>query len=232
MNKSKIELLASANWARVNWNLSWQSIIELSELLPKIGQKYEITLQGSEAEQTCNGIHHVLWYPPHSELNGLDDRPTEVLKACVIQVELVQGEWIKNEYGFLNERKYSAKIISINRIFENLSQLHISNDKKLESYFNINGSTISYYEWGDYLYLTQSAEYVKDEFLFVKNGIGYSLIFINNMVCYSYQCEVCKVELNKRQNKFIQDLLKSCQKLTPISQIFVTDNQVQGALYY
>lgn len=39
MYKNKIELLASANWTQVNWNLSWQSIIELSELLPKLGQK-------------------------------------------------------------------------------------------------------------------------------------------------------------------------------------------------
>ena len=232
MYKNKIELLASANWTQVNWNLSWQSIIELSELLPKIGQNYEITLQDSEAEHTCNGIYHVLWYPPHSELNGLDDRPTEVLKAYVLQVELIQGEWIKNECGFQNERKFGVKIISIYRVFETLSQLHVSNDEKLEGYFNINGSTISYYEWDNYLYLTQSAEYVKDEFLFVKGGMGYSLIFINNWVSYSYQCEVCKIELNIEQNKFIKNLLKSSEKIKPISQIFVADHQVQGALYY
>lgn len=232
MYKNKIELLASANWTQVNWNLSWQSIIELSELLPKLGQKYEITLQDSEAEHTCNGIYHVLWYPPHSELNGLDDRLTEVLKAYVLQVELIQGEWIKNEYGFQNERKFSAKIISIYRVFEALSQLSVSNDEKLEGYFNINGSRISYYEWDNYLYLTQSAEYVKDEFLFVNGEMGYSLIFINNWVSYSYQCEVCKIELNIRQNKFIKKLLKSSEKLKPTSQIFVADHQVQGALYY
>ena len=229
---NKIELLASANWTRTNWDLSWQSIIELSELLPTVGESYEIVLLESEAENTSNGIYDLLWYPPHSELNNLDDRPTEVLKAHVIKTELVQGEWFRNEYGYLIGKKFRAKIISVNPVLETLSQLHVSNDERLEGYFNIDRSTISYYEWDDYLYLTQSAEYVKDEFLFVKSRIGYSLIFINNWVSYSYQCEVCKVELNKQQNKFIQNLLKSCEKLIPISQIAVADNQVQGALYY
>lgn len=232
MNQNKIELLASANWTRTKWDLSWQSIIELSELLPKVGECYEITLQDSEAEQTQNGLYDLLWLPPHAELNGLDDRPTEVLKAHVIKAELVEGEWLRNEYGYLTEKKIRVKIISVHRIIEILSQLHVSNDKRLEGYFNLDRSKISYYEWDDYLYLTQSAEYVKDEFLFVKNREGYSLIFMNNSVSYSYQCEVCKVELTPLQNIFIQNLLKMGEKLRPISQISVADKQVQGALYY
>ncbi len=31
MNNHKIELLASANWSKINWDLSCQSVIELSE---------------------------------------------------------------------------------------------------------------------------------------------------------------------------------------------------------
>lgn len=233
MNNNKIELLASANWTRTNWDLSWQPIISLSELLPKVGESYEITLQDSEANDTKNGIHYLLWLPPHSELNSLDDRPTEVLKAHVIKAELIEGKWIKQGSGFSSERRFFAKIMTIQKLIEYLPLLQITEDQKIEYYFNnLDRSTISYYVWDDYLYLTQCAEYIKDEFLFKENEQGYFLIFINGWISYSYKSEVCKIELNKQQNKYIQRLLKTWNKLTPNIQIFVDEDQVQGALYY
>ena len=233
MNNNKIEVLVSANWSKTNWDLSWQSVIEISELLPKVGESYEITLQDSEADYTQNGIHSLLWLPPHSELNGLDDRPTEVLKAHVVEAELLEDEWIQNGMMLGRERKYIAKIIGVQKLIENLSQLKITKDTNFKDYFNhLERSTIHYYVWDHYLYLTHSAEYVKEEFLFKESEQGYLLIFINSWVSYSYKSEICKVELNQQQNKFIQSLLKPWNKLTPNIQIFVDEGQVQGALYY
>lgn len=230
---NKIELLVSANWSKTNWDLSWQPVIDLNELLPKVGESYEITLQDSEADYTQNGIHYLLWLPPHSELNGLDDRPIEVLKAHVVEVELLEDEWIQKGTMSGRERKYIAKIIRIQKLIEILSQLKITKDKGFKDYFNhLERSTIHYYVWDHYLYLTQSAEYVKDEFLFKESEQGYLLVFINSWMSYSYKSEICKVELNKQQNKFIQSLLKPWNKLTPNIQIFVDEGQVQGALYY
>lgn len=65
MNRNKIELLASANWSRTNWNLSWKSIIKLDELLPRVGERYQISLLDSEAQHTkmgdiiCFGSLHI-----------------------------------------------------------------------------------------------------------------------------------------------------------------------------
>ena len=128
MNNNKIELLVSANWSKINWDLSWQPAIDLNELLPKVGESYAITLQDSEADHTQNGIHSLLWLPPHSELNGLDDRPTEVLKAYVIEAELLEDEWIQEGTMSGRERKYIAKIIGVQKLIENLSQLKITKD--------------------------------------------------------------------------------------------------------
>lgn len=58
--KERIELLASANWSKINWLLSFESVISLDELLPKVAESYEITLQDSEADHTQNGIHYLL----------------------------------------------------------------------------------------------------------------------------------------------------------------------------
>lgn len=52
---NKIKLLKSANWSQINWDLSWETIINLDEILPKVGGNYQISLEDSEARYTKNG---------------------------------------------------------------------------------------------------------------------------------------------------------------------------------
>lgn len=100
-----IEIILGMQWSKLNWELSWSSIVKLDDLLPKIGGKYFLPdsahdpivkageryfkwkpLLSPEHTYIKEGVAYFIWKPPHSELNGwFDDRPSEILKSYVIK---------------------------------------------------------------------------------------------------------------------------------------------------
>ncbi|WP_162626594.1 hypothetical protein [Acinetobacter sp. CFCC 10889] len=231
--EEKIELLASANWSKTNWDLSWQPVIDLNELLPKVGESYEITLLGSEADHTQNGIHYLLWLPPHSELNGFDERSTEIEKSYVIKAILDKGDCLVNEFSKQYEGKFIAKILAVNKLQDCLPSIQPSMNNSFVGYFNnLMDSSIQYFSWNDNLYLSLHDEYITYELFFKKRGSAFLLYFVNNWIWENYECYICRMILNEKQTKFISNFLISTNKLIPINQNQTEVNQVEGALYY
>lgn len=83
-----IILLQTMQWTKLNWLNSFNPVLELKTILPRVGQRYPLTLSQNEAFPS-EGTAYVLWTPPHSELNGwYDKRPSEILKSYVLQGNL------------------------------------------------------------------------------------------------------------------------------------------------
>jgi hypothetical protein len=79
-----IELIQTMQWTSLCWENSWENIVELDNVLPKIGNVYPVKIQNNE-DFAKEGKAFILWQPPHSELNGWDDkRPSEILKSYVL----------------------------------------------------------------------------------------------------------------------------------------------------
>lgn len=228
INRNKIELLASANWSRTNWNLSWEPIIKLDELLPRVGERYQISLKDSEARHTER--YYLLRLPPHSELNTLYDRPTEVLKACVIEAELSQGEWITDGHSFGAERSFSATIISIKKMFDFLPEIQVIQGEKISHYFEFH-YRINFLKWNNFCLFIVDDQYKNTELLFNIDQENYYLIFVNDWLSYSYDSYICKYLLDAQQIEFLNKYMIESNKLTSYTDDLEEEHLVQGALY-
>ncbi|MDY6481936.1 hypothetical protein SKM54_05685 [Acinetobacter faecalis] len=230
INRNKIELLASANWSRISWKLSWEPIIKLDELLPRVGERYQISLKDSEARHTENGRYYLLWLPPHSELNTLYDRPTEVLKSCVIEAELSQGEWITDGHSFGAERIFSATIISIRKFFDYLPEIQVIQRERISHYFEFH-HRIEFFKWDNFFLFIIDDEYKNTELLFNIDQGNYYLIFVNDWLSYSYDSYICKYLLDAQQIEFLKKYMIESNKLTSCTEDLEEEHLVQGALY-
>ncbi|MDQ9818135.1 hypothetical protein [Acinetobacter bereziniae] len=231
MNRNKIEVLASANWSRTNWDLSWESIIKLDKLLPKVGEIYQISLQDSEAQYTKNGRYHLLWLPPHSELNTLYDRPTEVLKSYVIEAELSQGAWISEGHSFGKERSFSATIISIKKMFEYLPEIQVVEGQKISQYFECHPYRTEFLKWDNFCLFILEDQYQHTELLLNIVQENYHLIFVNNWLSYSYDSYICKYLLDAQQIEFLNKYMTESNKLTSCVDDLEEEYLIQGAVY-
>lgn len=231
MNKNKIELLSSANWSRTNWDLSWESIIKLDDLLPKVGQRYQISLKDSEAQDTQNGKYYLLWLPPHSELNTLYDRPTEVLKSFVIEVELSQGEWIKEGHSFGAERSFNATIISLRSMFEYLSEIQVTQGEKISHYFEYHPYRTEFLKWDSFCLFIVEDQYQHTELLFNIDQENCYLIFVNDWLSYSYDSCICKYLLDAQQIEFLKKYMIESNRLPSYTDDLEEKYLVKGALY-
>ena len=75
-----IELLQTMEWSKLCWDQSFEEIMSLDLILPKTGEIYSVRFEENE-DFVREGSAFILWQPPHSELNGWDDkRPSEITK--------------------------------------------------------------------------------------------------------------------------------------------------------
>nr|WP_174505234.1 hypothetical protein [Acinetobacter sp. Marseille-Q1620] len=230
MDTLKIELLASAEWSRTNWELNCQPIIELDDLLPKVGESYDLILQGRESELTKEGVYSILWLPPHSELNGLECRPTEIEKSYIIKAQLVQKEWVKTS-GLYTERKFLATILSVEKLFFLLNQVSEVQQDILKYYLSYDYYRIDYYNWEPYLLLSLRDEYIHRVFLFKNNKDTCNLIFLYDETSASYICELCNIKLSQKELKLLNRYITIQNKLEPEEHTPVAHHQIHGVAY-
>ena len=232
IENKKIELLCSANWSRLNWDRSWEPIIDLIDILPHVGEKYFIHLEDSEAEQTQNGTYFLLWLPPHSELNGLCDRPQEILNAHVIQAKITTGEWIKEEF-YASERAFNTEIVSVKKLMDYVSSINITIDGSFHETFKKEDYFETYYfVFDQYLYLKLYDQYLHYEFVFQIEPENYNLIFFQHFTSGYFDCAITKIRLSPQQINWLKHLLNSSVLLKPIKNSDILTNQVHGADYY
>ena len=86
-----MELIIGVPWSELRWEASWRPLVPVAALLPCPGEEIEVRLDPF-FETPPDGSASLLWQPPHSELNGWRERPSEVLESCVIEGELTRLE--------------------------------------------------------------------------------------------------------------------------------------------
>ena len=227
---NKIKLLTSANWSQINWDLSWQTLINLDEILPKVGENYQISLEDSEAKYTQNGRYYLLWFPPHSELNTLSDRPTEVLKTHIIEAELSQGDWIKEGYSDA-KRNFNAKILSIKKMLEYLPEVQLINRQKISQYFESNSCQTQFLKWNNFCLFILNDQYQHTELLFKIDKKNYYLIYMNDWVSYFYESYICKHLIDAEQILFLEKYMIAENKLPSYVNELENEPLIQGASY-
>lgn len=226
-NFNNIKLISSVKWSTTQWDLSFKEIIPLAQALPQLHTKYEIYLEDNEASNITSGIQHILWLPPHSELNGLDLRPKEILKAHIIEVDLNVQEWILEEYQ--HRRKCKVQVRSIFKLLDTpVTKSSLQGDLCLEKKIY----RLEYYAWDHYVMIFQSDQYINYAWLFSVKDKDVNLHFINNTISSDHECLVLNKSLSSKQRKQFFDFLKKQPPLIPETQLEVAIDQVQGALYY
>ena len=82
-----MRLTRELEWTHVDWARSWEPELDLERILPAVGET--CTVPGAPSyEIPDDGRVDVLWCPPHSELNGWSDRPSEILRSHVLHTRM------------------------------------------------------------------------------------------------------------------------------------------------
>lgn len=232
-----IELLQTMQWSKLCWDASWEEVIELNDLLPKVGQKYPIKLEDNEY-YAQEGKAYFLWLPPHSEFNGwYDTRPSEILKSYVLEGTLSNpsSNYESREWFFDFEVKSRTRLVEC---FNRLNEMHASYKPHFSKYQgNLEYSwkdvhDLQKFELEGYLYLSGVEYEVYSELI---------LSYENNRLCmhYSavlpissnYETVITKYYLNEKEQKLFEGLIKKATEIIDTSAELLTDNQIHGAEY-
>lgn len=237
-NVTSVELLQTMQWSRLCWDESWDEVIHLDTLLPKVGQTYPIKLDENE-DHAKEGQAYLLWLPPHSELNGwYDKRPSEILKSYVLEGTLSNAvsNYEKREYFFDFQIKSHTRLINC---FFKIPETKIS---PLSTVGQDNGSSriqwqdaddLQKYNLGDYLYLSGVE---------CESHLELILSCIENRWCvhYSatlhypahYETLITKYYLSDKEQRLIEKVIEKASEITDNSMDSLEDNQIYGAEYW
>ena len=233
-----IELLQTMQWAKLCWDKSWEDVIEIESLLPKIGENYPIKLEDNEyyAEE---GKAYILWLPPHSELNGWwDKRPFEILKSYVLEGTLSNpsSNYEKREFFFdfqILERKrlmdffFEMSETEISPLYD-IGQSHGSLKPQWQEAENLQK-----YNLGDYLYLTgvESETYLELILSYENNRlcIHYSAVL---PMSSNYESIITRYYLNDEEQKLIESIVCKASKTIDQSMDLLENNEIRGAEYW
>lgn len=233
-----IELLQTMQWSKLHWDDSWEEIIELDSLLPKVGEQYRVQLTENE-KSTKDGRAFILWQPPHSELNGWwDKRPSEIFKSYVIE-------------GTLSNRS------SVFQTCEILFDFKVTSYKKLIDYFSkindINASYIPYFLRydsvleADWTYSQSPMRYELDGYIYLSVGVSEATLetilsydndrlhmhYLANLYHVSnYETIIINYCLNDREQKLFESIVSRATEIIDTSAESLTDNQIHGAQYW
>jgi hypothetical protein len=231
-----IELIQTMQWTKLCWEVSFESILELDNVLPKIGEVYPIKIREySEDYLVKEGKAFVLWQPPHSELNGwYDKRPSEILKSYVLD------GLIKNIGS--NRLEFDFEINDRIRLIDFFGTVDLDETSPLSRIGLENGT--SFIQWsdardllkakvGDYWYFSGNECETSLELIFSYIGdricIHYSTTSHNSA---SYETKVTNYFLNEFEHIVISKLLEKATEVLEESKWTLQENQVYGAEYY
>lgn len=229
-----IELLQTMEWSRLCWDQSFEERIALSSILPVIGNTYPVKFESNEYF-VSEGVSRILWKPPHSELNGWDDkRPSEIMSSYVLDGVLTERQGEGLCFNFLVQG--CMKLVSY---FDLIDQ----EEKSPLSYVGqANGG--SRLQWqtcrpalkakiGDYIYLSSSEcetglevifSYSKDDICIHYSATMHAPAF--------YDTKITKYWLNHKEHKVIEAVLADADLIKESDDIFHKEMEVCGAEYW
>lgn len=233
-----IQLLQTMQWSKLCWNESWEDVIELESLLPKVGKTYPIKLEENEyyAEE---GKAYILWLPPHSELNGWwDKRPSEILKSYVLEGTLSNAisDYEKREYFFDFQIEDHTRLINC---FSHIPETKIS---PLSTVGQGNGSSRIQWQDADDLQKFKLGNYLYLSGIECESHLELILSCIENRWCvhYSatlhypakYETAITRYHLNSKEQKLIETLIEKASNIIDDSINTLEDNEICGAEYW
>ncbi len=229
-----IELLQTMEWSKLCWDQSFEKLIGLDILLPKIGKQYPVKLERNE-DFSKEGQAFILWQPPHSELNGwYDKRPSEILRSYVVEGNL------KNPSS--NGLSFDFEVIRCLRLVECFSRAKEEKRSPLSSVGQPDGS--SRIQWqdarsvtksriGGYLYLSGSE---------CETSLEVILSYEKERLCLHYSATlhmpahfetvITKYYLGNEEYALFEKLISSADEIIDNSIELLEENQVYGAEYW
>lgn len=230
-----IKLNDSVLWSKISWEMSFEKTIIVDDILPEIGVVYPVVFD-CDYTPSKTGELHVLWKPPHSELNGWSDkRPSEILSSFVINGELRYRTGSTTEYEF-----FVSKRTGLIELFEQIGEDKISPFSKHKL---PDGRSALYWENLDYISKTPVDKYiylsasgnvgVKLEAILSSESGGIRLHF--SSLWHEYFAEepvITKYMLNSKEKIVFERILRSADVFVDHSYDDLPKNRVYGAEYW
>jgi len=229
-----IELLQTMEWTKLCWDLSFKKIIDLDDLLPTIGKTYSVKFTSNE-DFVKEGLSLLLWQPPHSELNGWNDkRPSEILKSYVLEGNLKHADSSGLAFKF--------EVIARTKLVDFFSRANEQKQSPLSYVGQADGSSVL--QWqnarcvikskvGDYLYLSGSE---------CETSLDVILSFESDKIClhYSatlhspahYETVITKYCLSEEESIIFNQILVQAEEIEDNSVESLEENQLYGAEYW
>ena len=229
-----IELLQTMEWSKLEWDQSFENVIDLNSLLPTIGKTYPVKFNRNE-DFAKNGQAFLLWQPPHSELNGWDEkRPSEILRSYVLEGTLKHA----NSGGLT----FEFEVLGSTRLVDFFSRANEEKRSPLSYIGQTDGSSVL--QWQDargvikskvegYLYLSGSeCKTSLDVILSIEDDnmcLHYSATLHNPA---QYETVITKYYLSKDESTVFDQLLAQAEEIEDNSIESLEENQVYGAEYW
>lgn len=227
-----MKLLQSMQWTKLNWDLSFQEKIRLAQILPKPFYTYNIELTWHE-EYVDYGKVNLLWHPPHSELNGWVDRPSEILKSYVLTGMLKRSE--------IKKRSFSFQVYEVIPLVTLLESNLSPNSFGFPLCGLSDGSSYSLWEEaknlckaniGSYIYLYGYIPEILLEAIFKIESDGMYLLFHAYLPPAYYETDVLRYKLTSDEHRLFHHLLSIAQDISEEHVTLLSDDEIQGASYY
>ncbi len=229
-----IELIQTMQWTQLCWEVSFKSIIDLENILPKIGYTYPIKIDENE-DFAKEGKTFLLWQPPHSELNGwYDKRPSEILKSYVLD------GLIKNKRA--NGLEFDFEVNDRIRLIDLCSVVNLDKESPLSYSRSQNGITAihlsnAYHilkaKVGDYWYLHCRDSNTLLDIIFSYIGDRICIHYCATLHAYAWNStKVTKYSLNEIEQREIITLIEKATEIFEVNEHTLQENQVYGAEYW
>lgn len=239
-----IEVQLSAQWSKLNWDTSWEFIIDLEDLLPQVGRKYVLPITMNKRVMPIkmkyhnlkNGNAHFLWTPPHSELNGwYDTRPSEILNTFVVEGLVENRE--------LGEESIDFTVLGLTRLTDVFER--VDKEKHISQYLMRLNSASSQINWeGDinirsayinqyiYLYRNDGIAETDIELILSRESDKFCVHYSAVRCEYSdYSARITKCFPDKIEQILIESLLDKAEVVVDNSADKLTVGKIFGAEY-
>jgi len=226
-----VNVIESIQWSRLNWELSWQRTVELEKLLPSIGGVYVPTFDSYYQNRIVDGETHIIWKPPHSELNGwADKRPAEILKSFLVKglIETHSNDSEKLKLTVLHLEKLTD-------FFDNVNESAVTSERYTPSALNWqNADRLEKAQIGKFIYLHGAYDETWLELILSREEQRLCVHYASYIPGHSPgSCEtvITRIYLNKAEQAIVDTALKKAEIIVDNSNDELSENEVYGAEY-
>jgi len=219
-------------WSKLCWDLSWNERIDLEAIVPKIGNSYPIELTWNE-DYAHIGFVEFLWRPPHSELNGWTDRPSEIFKSFIVGGELKISTRLREKFRF--------KVSSCTSLLDAIESYDGKTEFELPACGIENGGSyilwerarnLSRAEIGKYIYISGTECETELEAILEMVGADLFLVYHAYLPPAHYESILTRKLLSGNELRIISQALRDSSLLKTHSEHGLGSSEVQGATYY